>query len=102
MQMRLEKHPCDSVKGYSFNRERLAQLNQTLENHAFSDGNKRIAAALFVYFLDKNRALLDKNGKPRIDNNTLAAMTLMVALSHPREKEIMCLLVMNFLKNGNG
>jgi len=48
------------------------------------------------------RALPGKNGKPRIDNNTLAAMTLMVALSHPREKEIMCLPVMNFLKNGNG
>jgi prophage maintenance system killer protein len=75
-------------------------LYLVVKGHAFSDGNKRIAAALFVYFLDKNHALLGKNGKPLIDNNTLAAMTLMIALSHPREKEIMCLLVMNFLKDG--
>jgi len=70
-----------------------------VKNHSFSDGNKRIAAALFVYFLERNNALKDKNGKLLIDNNTLAAMTLMLALSKPEEKEIMCCMVMNFLKH---
>ena len=70
-----------------------------VKNHSFSDGNKRIAAALFIYFLERNNALKDKNGKLLIDNNTLAAMTLMLALSKPEEKEIMCCMVMNFLKH---
>jgi len=70
-----------------------------VKNHSFTDGNKRIAAALFVYFLDKNNALKDKNNNLLIDNNTLAAMTLMLALSKPEEKEIMCNLVMNFLNS---
>jgi hypothetical protein len=52
---------------------------------------------LFVYFLDKNNALKNKRGELLIDNNTLAAMTLMLALSKPEEKDIMCNLVMNFL-----
>jgi prophage maintenance system killer protein len=73
-------------------------LYLVVKNHSFTDGNKRIAAALFVYFLDKNNALKNQNGKLLIDNNTLAAMTLMLALSKPQEKEIMCNLVMNFLK----
>jgi len=72
-------------------------LYLVVKNHSFSDGNKRIAAALFVYFLDKNNVLKDQNGKSLIDNNALAAMTLMLALSKPQEKEIMCNLVMNFL-----
>jgi len=62
-------------------------LYLVVKNHSFSDGNKRIAAALFVYFLDRNNALKDKIGKLLIDNNTLAAMTLMLALSNPEEKE---------------
>jgi prophage maintenance system killer protein len=73
-------------------------LYLVVKNHSFSDGNKRIAAALFVYFLEKSNVLKDKNGKSLIDNNALAAMTLMLALSKPQEKEIMCNLVMNFLE----
>jgi prophage maintenance system killer protein len=72
-------------------------LYLTVKDHSFADGNKRIAAALFVYFLDKNDALLDANRRPFIDNNALAAATLMVALSNTEEKEIMCGLVMNML-----
>ncbi|MDR0564434.1 MAG: virulence RhuM family protein [Azoarcus sp.] len=68
-----------------------------IKNHAFVDGNKRIAAALFIYFLNKNNALMDSTGKLIISNNALAAMTLMIALSKPDEKETMCLLVMNML-----
>ncbi len=72
-------------------------LYMLVKNHSFNDGNKRIAAALFVYFLDKNKILYTKDKNFVIDNNTLAAMTLMIALSRPEEKETMCLLVLNML-----
>ena len=72
-------------------------LYMLVKNHSFNDGNKRIAAALFIYFLEKNNLLFDSNKNPIIDNNTLAAMTLMIALSKTEEKEIMCLLVLNML-----
>ncbi len=67
------------------------------KNHSFSDGNKRIAATMFLYFLDKN-GLLFKNGIKRIEDNTLVALTIMIAESKPDEKEIMVNLVMQFLK----
>lgn len=68
-----------------------------VKNHSFSDGNKRIAAALFLYFLDKNNALFDREKSKRISNETLVAITIMIAESKPVEKEIMVALVMNFL-----
>ena len=67
-----------------------------VKNHVFADGNKRIAATLFIYFLNFYR-ILYINGKQTIDNNTLAALTLLIAESNPREKEIIIDLVMNFL-----
>lgn len=73
-------------------------LYMLVKNHAFSDGNKRIAAALFVYFLKRNKILFDERGNPIIDNNTLAAVTLMIALSRPEEKETMCVLVLNMIE----
>ena len=69
-----------------------------IKNHTFIDGNKRIAATLFIYFL-KFYNILFNNDKPVIDNNTLVAMTLLIAQSNPKEKEILIDLVMNFLKN---
>ena len=72
-------------------------LYMLVKNHSFNDGNKRIAASLFIYFLERNNLLFDTSKNPIIDNNTLAAMTLMIALSKPEEKEIMCLLVLNML-----
>jgi len=90
----------DGKDVYPTDQEKAANLlYMMVKNHAFSDGNKRIAAALFVYFLDKRGILYKDNGALVIDNNTLAAMTLMIALSHPNEKEMMCLLVMNMLEN---
>ena len=68
-----------------------------IKNHTFIDGNKRIAATLFIYFL-KYYDILIRDGKQVIDNNTLVAMTLLVAQSNPKEKEILVDLVMNFLK----
>lgn len=69
------------------------------KNHTFIDGNKRIAATLFIYFLEFNN-ILYKNDKKVIDNNTLVAVTLLIAESNPKEKDILVDLVMNFL-NGN-
>jgi prophage maintenance system killer protein/prophage antirepressor-like protein len=68
------------------------------KNHTFIDGNKRIAATLFVYFLEFYD-ILYKNDKQVIDNNTLVAITLLIAQSNPKEKDILIDLVMNFLNN---
>ena len=67
------------------------------KNHGFSDGNKRIAAGLFLYFLKRNRLLLRKDGSKRIADHTLVALTVMIAESKPQEKEMMVNLVMTFL-----
>ena len=67
------------------------------KNHGFSDGNKRIAAALFLYFLKRNRLLLRKDGSKRIADHTLVALTVMIAESKPQEKEMMVNLVMTIL-----
>ncbi|MDR1189782.1 MAG: virulence RhuM family protein [Bifidobacteriaceae bacterium] len=75
-------------------------LYLVVKNHSFVDGNKRIAAALFVYFLDRNGILRQPDGTLVIDNAALAGLTLMVALSKPREKDVMCNLVMNCLAPG--
>ena len=69
-----------------------------VKNHVFADGNKRIAATLFIYFLNFY-GILYIDGKQTIDNNTLAALTLLIAESNPKEKEIIIELVMNFLSN---
>lgn len=68
-----------------------------VKNHSFSDGNKRIAAALFLYFLDKNGVLFGESGEKRLADSTLVAVTIMIAESKPEEKEAMISLVMNFL-----
>lgn len=73
-------------------------LYLVVKNHVFVDGNKRIVATLFLYFLNFY-GILYKNGKQAIDNNTLTALTLLIAESNPKEKEIIVDLVMNFLDN---
>ncbi|HIT21648.1 MAG TPA: virulence protein RhuM/Fic/DOC family protein [Candidatus Scybalousia intestinigallinarum] len=70
------------------------------KNHTFIDGNKRIAATLFIYFLEFYNILYNEN-RQVIDNNTLVAITLLIAQSNPKEKEILIDLVMNFLNNDN-
>jgi len=67
-----------------------------IKDHPFADGCKRIAASLFLEFLNRNRILF-RNGQKRISDSALVAITLMVAESRPEEKEIMTTLVMNFL-----
>ena len=67
-----------------------------IKDHPFADGCKRIAASLFLEFLQRNR-ILYKNGHKRISDSALVAITLMIAESRPEEKEVMATLVMNFL-----
>lgn len=69
------------------------------KNHSFIDGNKRIAAAIFVCFLQKNAILLGKNGIRRIDDNALVALTLMTAASRSSEKDTMIKVILNLLSN---
>ncbi|MCQ2050570.1 MAG: Fic family protein, partial [Candidatus Saccharibacteria bacterium] len=66
------------------------------KNHSFWDGNKRIAATMFLYFLDRNGALY-KDGEKTIDDATLVALTIMIAESRPEEKEIMVDVIVNCL-----
>ena len=67
------------------------------KNHSFLDGNKRIAATMFLYFLDKNGVLL-KNGEKMIEDHTLVALTIMIAESKPEEMEMMITVIMNCMK----
>ena len=67
-----------------------------IKNHIYIDGNKRIAAVLFIYFLDYYK-LLYKDNKAVIDNNTLVAITILVAKSNPKEKELIIDLIVNFI-----
>lgn len=68
-----------------------------IKNHSFLDGNKRIAAALFLYFLDRNCLLFDDEGNKLLADEVLVALTIMLAESRPQEKELMISLVLNFL-----
>ncbi|HHC80032.1 MAG TPA: Fic/DOC family protein [Flavobacteriia bacterium] len=72
-----------------------------VKNHSFTDGNKRIAAWLFVWYLNKNRYLYSRTGQPKIANNALAALTLMVALSKPEEKELIIKIIINSINKDN-
>ena len=67
------------------------------KNHSFLDGNKRIAATMFLYFLDKNGVLFP-NGEKLIDDHTLVALTIMIAESKPEEKDMMITVIMNCLR----
>ncbi len=89
----------DGKNLYPTTEEKAANfLYLIIKNHAFIDGNKRIAATLFIYFLEFYNILYIEN-KQVIDNNTLAAITLLIAESNPKEKNILTDLVMNFLNN---
>lgn len=83
---------------YSTLEEKAANLLYFVtKNHSFSDGNKRIAATIFLYFLDKNGVLFQNGGK-LIDDHTLVALTIMIAESNPEEKEMMISVIMNCLQ----
>jgi prophage maintenance system killer protein len=92
----------DSVDLYPTIEEKAANLLYFVtKNHSFSDGNKRIAAGLFVYFLDINDKLLHKNGNKKIADNALVAITIMIAESKSEEKDMMTKLVVNLINDKN-
>ncbi len=87
----------DSKDVYESIEEKAANFLYTcVKNHVFIDGNKRIAATLFIYFL-QFYDILYVNDEAIIDNNTLASLTLLIAESNPKEKELLIQLIMNFL-----
>lgn len=71
------------------------------KNHSFSDGNKRIAATLFLWFLNNNGILYREDGSKRLADNTLVALTLMIAESKPEEKDVMVKVVVNLINQKN-
>jgi prophage maintenance system killer protein/prophage antirepressor-like protein len=78
--------------------EKAANLLYFLvKNHSFVDGNKRIAAAVFLRFADKNKLIYDRNGHKRVADNALVAMTLMIAESKPKEREVITAMVTNLI-----
>ena len=87
----------DGEELYKTTEEKAANfLYLTVKNHAFIDGNKRIAATMFIYFLNYYNMLYKDNALV-IDNNTLTALTLLIAESNPKEKDLITALIMNFL-----
>ena len=106
----MEKEPgkvegiIDSVYQSAFGQDAYPSVEEKAANllyfmikdHPYADGCKRIAASLFLEFLDKNNALFKDNGK-RFSDGTLVALTLMIAESKPEEKDIMVKLVMNLM-----
>ncbi|MEM6517027.1 MAG: RhuM family protein [Bacteroidota bacterium] len=76
-------------------------LYLVVKNHSFTDGNKRIAAWLFVWYLDKNKILFNQKGAKKISNNTLVALTLMIAESNPKEKDMLINLITQLIHSEN-
>ena len=87
------KETFDGTDLYPSVEEKAATLLYlVIKNHSFSDGNKRIAATLFLWFMENNKILYNKDGSKRIADNTLVAITLMIAESRPEEKDMMVLI----------
>jgi len=73
----------------------------TIKDHPFTDGNKRIGSFLFVYFLDKNNYLYRPTGEKKINDNALTALSLLIAISDPKEKDILIKIITNLLSDDN-
>lgn len=92
----------DGIELYPSVEEKAAMLLYLVtKNHSFSDGNKRIAATLFLWFMQNNGILYNSDGSKRISNGTLVAITLMVAESRPEEKDVMVKVVVNLINKEN-
>jgi len=68
-----------------------------IKNHSFVDGNKRVGAFLFIWFLQRNKYLLRRNKEPKINDNALVALALLVAQSDPENKELMIKLIISLI-----
>ena len=92
----------DGAELYPSVEEKAAMLLYLVtKNHSFSDGNKRIAATLFLWFLNNNGILYNNDGTKRIADNTLVALTLMIAESRTEEKDVMVKVVVNLINQNN-
>nr|WP_295931481.1 RhuM family protein [uncultured Dyadobacter sp.] len=92
----------DGIELYPSIEEKAAHLLYFIvKNHSFSDGNKRIAALIFVWFLERNKILYRPDGSKRIADNALVALTLMIAESSPTEKEMMVKVVVSLINQNN-
>lgn len=92
----------DGIDLYPSVEEKAANLLYfVVKNHSFSDGNKRIAAYLFIWFLDRNDLLYRADGTKRIADNALVALTLMIAESKPEEHEMMVKVIVNLINSNN-
>lgn len=92
----------DGIDLYTSVEEKAAMLLYlVVKNHSFVDGNKRIAAMLFLWFMEKNGILYSSNGNKRIADNTLVALTLMIAESRTEEKDVMVKVVVNLINKDN-
>ena len=92
----------DGKELYPSAEEKAANLLYFIvKNHAFSDGNKRIAAAVFIYFLNSNNILYRADGSKRLADNTLVALTLLIAESKPEEKDTIVKVVVNLINRCN-
>ena len=92
----------DGVELYPSVEEKAAMLLYlVVKNHSFSDGNKRIAAMLFLWFMEKNGILYGNDGQKRIANNTLVALTLMIAESRTEEMDVIVKVVVNLINKEN-
>ena len=69
-----------------------------IKDHPFSDGNKRIGSFLFVYYLDRNNYLYRETGEKKINDNALVALALLVAVSNPKDKDVMIKIIINLVK----
>ncbi|MBR4401569.1 MAG: virulence RhuM family protein [Synergistes sp.] len=89
----------DGQEVYPSLQEKAANLLYFVtKNHSFLDGNKRIAATMFLYFLDRNGILYEDDGQKLLDDHTLVALTIMIAESRPEEKETMISVIMNCIR----
>jgi len=92
----------DGVDLYPSIEEKAANLLYFItKNHSFVDGNKRIAAFLFLYFIERNGILFDSSGNKRLADNALVALTLMIAVSKPEEKDTMIKVIVNLINKRN-
>lgn len=92
----------DGVELYPSVEEKAAHLLYfIIKNHSFTDGNKRIAALIFVWFLERNNVLYKPNGSKRLADNALVALTLMIAESNPSEKDMMVKVVVSLVNQNN-
>lgn len=72
-----------------------------VKNHSFIDGNKRIAASLFLWFLNENAILYNEDGSKRLADNALVALTLLIAESRAEEKDTMVKVIVNLINRNN-